>query len=365
MAALFDDAVVRPLAYTQWLVHRRHDAVADWEAAIAELHHNQHALVVAEAAAAEAAAAEAESAAAAAAVAEAATEAAAREARLLAIAQTETTPTTMRFYEDKRPDIGDTVMGEIMSVTEYGVFVRLIEYDGLEGYAQLNHMKRGRVRSANQVGHAGQIECFEVSAIAEHQIELSKIAVSAAAKEACLAAYHAAKKVHDVMQRLAKDHARPNINAELGWPGVADLERMLGDGERGFEKLLGDDVPKLCIELRREVTLRIVNNEPTQVRRYAEVMCFEYAGINAVKQALRCGLAIDPIVKITLVNTPMYCVEVEHANAQTAQQLAQRAMDAIEADIVASGGRFKERLTRERLADDDYGVMLGGDRPDA
>jgi len=85
MAASFDDAMVRPRAYTQWLTHRRHDSVADWYAAIAELRHDQHALVAAEAATAEAAAvatAEAAEAAEAAAVAEAATEAAAREARL-------------------------------------------------------------------------------------------------------------------------------------------------------------------------------------------------------------------------------------------------------------------------------------------
>lgn len=312
----FADAVVRPRAHAQWLGQKNPDAIADWYAALAELR----------------------------------AEADARETRLLAIAQSATTPTTMRFYESARPEVGDVVMGEIERVSDYGVFVRLSEYDGLEGYAQLNHMKRGRVRAARQVAREGQTECFEVSEVSERQISLSKVAVTAAAKEAFLDTYHAAKKVHDVLRHLAEEHRHPNLNAELGWPDAAALAALLAE-EGGFERLLGPDAPELCAGLRKATQQKVVHVEPTEIRRYLEVTCFEYAGINAIKQALRCALAVDPCVKVNLVKTPTYCVEVTHDDKATAEALAQRAVDAIRADILASKGNFKERLTREQPDD--------------
>lgn len=80
-----------------------------------------------------------------------------------------------------------------------------------------------------------------------------------------------------------------------------------------------------------------------KARADVEVNCYGYEGIDAVKEALRAGMALsngDQQVKVNLITPPQYVLTTQSLDKESGLELLQRAIDEIEKSIKKQGGGF-------------------------
>jgi translation initiation factor 2 subunit 1 len=79
-------------------------------------------------------------------------------------------PPHCRFYEQKFPEVDDVVMVKVTSIAEMGAYVRLLEYDGIEGMILLSELSRRRIRSIHKLIRVGRDECVVVLRVDKEKV---------------------------------------------------------------------------------------------------------------------------------------------------------------------------------------------------
>ncbi|EPQ66682.1 Bgt-4789 [Blumeria graminis f. sp. tritici] len=67
--------------------------------------------------------------------------------------------TNCRFYEEKYPEIDSFVM---VNIAEMGAYVKLLEYDNIDGMILLSELSRRRIRSIQKLIRVGRNEVVVV-----------------------------------------------------------------------------------------------------------------------------------------------------------------------------------------------------------
>ena len=67
-----------------------------------------------------------------------------------------------RFYEKKTPDVEDLVVVNVRHIAEMGAYVRLLEYNNIEGMILMSELSRRRIRSIHKLLRVGKNEVVMV-----------------------------------------------------------------------------------------------------------------------------------------------------------------------------------------------------------
>ena len=67
-----------------------------------------------------------------------------------------------RFYENQFPGIDELVVVQVRQIAEMGAYVKLLEYDNIEGMILLSELSRRRIRSINKLIRVGRNEVVVV-----------------------------------------------------------------------------------------------------------------------------------------------------------------------------------------------------------
>jgi translation initiation factor 2 alpha subunit (eIF-2alpha) len=70
--------------------------------------------------------------------------------------------TNCRFYEEKYPEIDSFVMVNVKQIAEMGAYVKLLEYDNIDGMILLSELSRRRIRSIQKLIRVGRNEVVVV-----------------------------------------------------------------------------------------------------------------------------------------------------------------------------------------------------------
>ena len=224
-----------------------------------------------------------------------------------------------RFYENKYPEVDEIVMVNVRQIAEMGAYVRLLEYDNIEGMMLLSELSRRRIRSIQKLIRIGRNEVVVVLRVDKEKgyIDLSKRRVAPEDIIKCEERYNKAKAVHGILRHVAEklDIELEGLFKLVGWP----LYKKYGHAFDAFKIALNDpDSVFKDIELPENVREELMANirrrmtpQPVRIRGDVEVSCFAYAGITAVQEALRAGEAMsseEVPIKIKLVAPPLYVI---------------------------------------------------------
>merc|ERR1719160_672987 len=93
----------------------------------------------------------------------------------------------LRMYEEQFPEIDEVVMVQVSAIAEMGAYVRLLEYNNIEGMILLSELSRRRIRSINKLIRVGKTEVCMVLRVDKEKgyIDLSKRRVSAEDVQKC------------------------------------------------------------------------------------------------------------------------------------------------------------------------------------
>jgi len=252
----------------------------------------------------------------------------------------------------------------VKQIAEMGAYVKLLEYDNIDGMILLSELSRRRIRSIQKLIRIGRNEVVVVLRVDKEKgyIDLSKRRVSAEDIVRCEERYNKSKSVHSIMRHVAEktNTAIESLYQAIGWP----LNKRYGHANDAFKlSITNPDVwnditfPSEAVkdELQSYISKKLMPH-PTKVRADVEVTCFKYDGIDAVKEALRKAEAkntAETQVKVKLVSPPHYVLTSQCLDKAMGIQLLEEAIRDIDTSIKAAGGGCVVRMAPKAVTEHD------------
>lgn len=267
-----------------------------------------------------------------------------------------------RFYKEKYPEVEDVVMVNVRSIAEMGAYVHLLEYNNIEGMILLSELSRRRIRSINKLIRVGKTEPVVVIRVDKEKgyIDLSKRRVSAEDVEKCTERYAKAKAVNSILRHVAEllhydsDEQLEELYQKTAWHFEEKYKKQKASAYDFFKQSVLD--PSILAECgldehTKEVLLnnikRKLTSQAVKIRADVEVACYGYEGIDAVKAALKAGLALstDELpIKINLIAPPLYVMTTSTPEKQDGLKALNDAIEAIQSKITSLGGVFNVQM---------------------
>lgn len=269
-----------------------------------------------------------------------------------------------RMYEQKFPEVDDLVMVNVRQIAEIGAYVNLLEYNNIEGMILLSELSRRRIRSIQKLIRVGRTEVVVVLRVDKEKgyIDLSKRRVDSEEVAKCEEKYNKSKAVHSIMRHVAE---KTNSNLEelyqiCAWP----LYKKYGHAYDAFKiainephKIFDDlTIPENILKELHANIKRKLTPQPVKIRADIEVSCFEYEGINAIKDALRAGEAVsteEVPIKIRLVAPPMYVMVTNSLDKQSGIEGLENSIKVIQEKIKAAGGIVSIKMKPRAVSEND------------
>ncbi|KAK7518282.1 eukaryotic translation initiation factor-like protein 2 subunit alpha [Phyllosticta citriasiana] len=272
--------------------------------------------------------------------------------------------TNCRFYEEKYPEVESFVMVNVKQIAEMGAYVKLLEYDNIDGMILLSELSRRRIRSIQKLIRVGRNEVVVVLRVDKEKgyIDLSKRRVSPEDVIKCEERYNKSKMVHSIMRHVAEKTLTPieELYKHVGWP----LNKKYGHSIDAFKlSITNPDVwnevtfPNEAVktELQSYIGKRLTP-QPTKVRADIEVTCFGYEGIDAIKNALRKAEAKnteDTQVKVRLVSPPLYVLTSQCLDKSAGISILESAIEEVTTTIRKEGGDCKVKMAPKAVTESD------------
>lgn len=270
-------------------------------------------------------------------------------------------PLSCRFYAEKYPEVEDVVMVNVFSIAEMGAYVHLLEYNNIEGMILLSELSRRRIRSINKLIRVGKTEPVVVIRVDKEKgyIDLSKRRVSPEDVEKCTERYAKAKAVHSILRHVAEilhfdsDQQLEDLYQRTAW-NYEEKTKKKGSSYDFFKQAVLEPNSLLECGLDEETRDVLVNNiqrkltsQAVKIRADIEVACYGYEGIDAVKTALKAGLALSTEkmpIKINLIAPPLYVMTTVTPEKADGLKALQEAIDTIKIKIEELGGVFQVQM---------------------
>jgi translation initiation factor 2 subunit 1 len=319
----------------------------------------------------------------------------------------------MRFYEPRYPEVDELVMVQVRQIAEMGAYVKLLEYDNIEGMILLSELSRRRIRSIQKLIRVGRNEVVVVLRVDKEKgyIDLSKRRVSAEDITKCEERYMKSKTVASIMRHVASK--LPSIDAEVRSPtegAVVEsaekdikksrrarkeaqdeeaveeivtggpneevrLERLYDQVAWPLGKTYGHTYDAFKLALTEQETVfsslanpitgsahtilmntiaRRLTPQPIKLRADIELTCYTPAGIDAIKKALRAGEkeSSEAVpIKAKLVAPPLYVLSTNATDKYAAVERLERAIESIQSSIEDQGGALMVKMKPKAVSE--------------
>ncbi|CAG8294560.1 unnamed protein product [Penicillium olsonii] len=270
--------------------------------------------------------------------------------------------TNCRFYEEKYPEVDSFVMVNVKQIAEMGAYVKLLEYDNIDGMILLSELSRRRIRSIQKLIRIGRNEVV----IVLRYIDLSKRRVSPEDVIKCEERYNKSKAVHSIMRHVAEATQTPleTLYETIGWP----LNQKYGHAHDAFKisitnPSVWDEITFTSDAVKSEIQQYIgskLTPHPTKVRADIEVTCFGYDGIDAVKDALRTAEeknTDDNQIKVKLVAPPLYVLASQCLDKTAGVKGLEEAIERITERIQKNGGNCTVKMAPKAVTEQDDAIL--------
>ncbi|KAI0189233.1 translation initiation factor 2, alpha subunit [Astrocystis sublimbata] len=272
--------------------------------------------------------------------------------------------TNCRFYEEPYPEIDSFVMVNVKQIADMGAYVKLLEYDNIDGMILLSELSRRRIRSIQKLIRVGRNEVVVVLRVDKEKgyIDLSKRRVGPEDIVKCEERYNKSKMVHSIMRHVAEKTQTPiqELYESIAWP----LQKKYGHSIDAFKfSITNPDVwnevnfpsAPVAEELKSYIGKRLTP-QPTKVRADIEVTCFAYEGIDAIKTALRTAEAHNTEenqVKVRLVSPPLYVLTSMCLDKSVGIARLEEAIVEVRNSITSAGGQLVVKMEPKAVTDSD------------
>ncbi len=231
------------------------------------------------------------------------------------------------------PDVGELVVGTVKEVYDYGAYLTLDEYGGLEAYLPWSEVASRWIRSIEEAVKPGQKVVVKVIRVNKHrkQVDVSLKRVTESEKRKKFMLWKRAQKAEKILEIVAQRLGKSLKEAyeEAGWKIedyygeiMAGLEQAVLEGA---EALMKAGVPPEWAKALYEEAKRHIEVKRAKITGTLTLKTLEPDGVERIRKILleiKNTVEKTPNVKAILytVGAPRYRVEVEANDYKTAEK---------------------------------------------
>ena len=247
------------------------------------------------------------------------------------------------------PEVGDLVVASVTRVVDYGAYVKLDEYNSVEGLIHISEVASTYVKNIRVHVREGQKLVLKVLRVSTQraQVDLSLRRVTGREKSEKMLEWKKVKKADSIVKGAAEklrateeDTAkiRDLIYEKFDNPFDA-FEEAIDEGEETFTTL------GIAVEWSKaltEVSRGKIRLEKAKVTGTVELTCSKTAGVEAIRQSLRTAKKAKKTrgttVKVYTIGSPRYRLEVRSKEITDAQATLNQAINDVLASMKSLGG---------------------------
>ena len=246
------------------------------------------------------------------------------------------------------PEVGDLVIATIDSVTGYGAYANLDEYNkrGLLHVSEISSSWTRNIRDFVREGQKAVLKVLRVDLEKGH-IDLSLRRVTRRAKIEKIRQWKQDRKAEALLRGVAE---RIGLPSEVVYEKAgAFLEEKYGLYD-GFEKVATEGpeiLTQICVPEDLAKTFAAVAEERirikmVKVKRMLEIRCMSPNGVKIIKNsflnAKKTQKTKDAEVQFYVIAAPKYTLEVSAENYKRAEEILQKVSQSVQSNLAKAGG---------------------------
>ncbi len=255
------------------------------------------------------------------------------------------------------PDVGELVVGTIKKVFEYGAYVTLDEYEGMEAYLPWSEVSSRWIRNIKDYLREGQKIVAKVIRInrKRKQIDISLKRVTEGERRRKMLEWKRAVKADKILELAAERLGKTKEDAykEAGWK----LEDYYGEIYagleesvlRGIEALKEAGVPDEWAKVLKELADKHITIKKVKIKGIFTIQVLKPNGVEIIKEALKKAYTRVPenvSIRIYTIGAPRYVVEVTATDYKIAERVLSQIVKTVTKTIESHGGIVE--FNRER-----------------
>ncbi len=244
------------------------------------------------------------------------------------------------------PKISDVVICKIVKITDYGVFVSLLEYGNLEAFVHVSQISTTWVKNIHNHVKLNQIRAGKVLHIDfnKNQIDISFNRVTPAEEKRKIADYRLFKRAQGLLSAVAKEL---NLSEDDVWKDIAepilDKEPSLYSGFVNIRRFGMDYYPeinkkyesKLLDILKKSITIK-----DRKVAGLMEIFNPSENGIDIIKSTLLKTLSENKDTDISYIAAGRYELTVTASDYKLASKKINEIANGLEKTLKGSSFKF-------------------------
>src|SRR5947208_3278115 len=241
------------------------------------------------------------------------------------------------------PEVGDLVVATVKRVEDYGAYVKLDEFAGIEGLVHISEMATTWVRNIRDHAREGQKLVLKVLRVnpQRNQIDLSLRRVTGREKSEKMLEWKKERKAEAILKSAAET-IKNTILDKFG--GLYDpLEEAMDEGP---EALVKAGLTEEWAQAIAEVSKTKIRLERSKVRGTVAVTCHKPGGLEIIRQTLLGAKKIrrprGSEIKIYTIGAPKYRIEVEAGSFEAAEKTLNLVTEEILDSIKKAGGEGRK-----------------------
>ncbi len=243
------------------------------------------------------------------------------------------------------PEVGEIVIGKIVKVLDYGVFLDLLEYEGVQGFVHISNVSSSWIKNIRNFVKEGQVRAGKVINIDRHrgQIDISLTKVSQSQQREKIEEYRQAKRSQKLIELLA---GQAKETPEKAWAEVAEpLLKKYDSLYEAFQIILTDEaalsvVPKKWSALLKDIVEKNYELPEKTVKGQIVVSVPGPVGVESLKKALLAGKKKGgKSVDIFYDGSGRYGLRATSTDYKNAEKLLKSVSDEIVSQTVSMGGK--------------------------
>jgi translation initiation factor 2 subunit 1 len=247
------------------------------------------------------------------------------------------------------PEVGDLVIATIESVTTYGAYAKLDEYDK-QGLLHVSEISSSWIRNIRDFVREGQKAVLKVIRVdwEKGHIDLSLRRVTKRARIEKIRQWKQDRKADALLRGVAEKIGLP---LEEVYEKAGALVEEQYDLYVGFEKVAKEGpevltaigVPENLAKAFAEVAEERIRVKMVKVKGLLEIRCTTPNGVKVIQdsflKAKKTEKPKDADAQFYVIAAPKYSVEVSAENYKRAEEVLQKVSQSVVSNIVKAGGQ--------------------------
>ncbi|VVB99211.1 Translation initiation factor 2 subunit alpha [uncultured archaeon] len=243
------------------------------------------------------------------------------------------------------PEVGEIVIGRIVKVLDYGVFLELLEYEGVQGFVHISNVSSSWIKNIRNFVKEGQVRAGKVTNIDRQrgQIDISLTKVSATQQREKIEEFRQAKRSQKLIELLAGQikEAPEVAMKEVAEPLLQHYDSLYD----AFLAILADEsllslVPKKWASHLKEIVSKNYELPRKTVRGQITISIPGPEGVEHLRKALQAGQKKGgKSAEVFYDGSGKYDLRVTSSDYKSAEKLLKSVSDEIASQASSSGGK--------------------------